>query len=86
MKKMICCVLAACAAGLSLAALCGCAKESARNQYVINAEYLPEEKLLTAEMSVTVPNLTDNAFEELKFQLYPNAYREIGRASCRERV
>ncbi len=76
MKKMICCVLAACAAGLSLAALCGCAKESARNQYVINAEYLPEEKLLTAEMSVTVPNLTDNAFEELKFQLYPNAYRE----------
>lgn len=76
MRKILSCAAAAGIAALSLVGLVGCGGTSARNKYVIDAEYFPEAKMLSAQMTVTVPNLTDNALGELKFQLYPNAYRE----------
>ena len=54
---------------------CGGEKTS-RAQYDITAEYFPEERLLKAEMTALIPNKTENALSELKFELYPNAYRE----------
>ena len=44
--------------------------------YEITAEYVPENRTLTGTAKVTFENVTDEALELLKFQLYPNAYRE----------
>lgn len=43
---------------------------------MIEAEYFPASRTLSAEMRVTVPNATETAFSELKFQLWGNAFRE----------
>lgn len=77
MKKIV--SIALCA-GLILpaaAAFGGCSKKTGgRESYEMNLEYFPETRTLSADMSVTVPNRTENALEELKFQLWANAYRE----------
>ena len=76
MRKLF--ALAACApvlfGALGIAA-CG-GENSSRAQYHITAEYFPEERLIQAEMTALIPNDTDNALHEMKFELYPNAYRE----------
>lgn len=45
-------------------------------RYEINAEYVPEHGMLTGTAKVQFENVFDNELSVLKFQLYPNAYRE----------
>ncbi len=55
----------------------GCQKEiQAPTRYEITAEYSPENRTLTGTVKVTFENCTDNELSVLKFQLFPNAYRE----------
>ncbi len=75
MRRLLCC--AVCALLLcSSVGFVACAKTQARCLYQITAEYFPESRTLSAEMRVTVPNVTETAFGELKFELWGNAYRE----------
>lgn len=76
MRRLISCTAAGFIFAASAAALCACGKAEARNRYKIEAEYFPEERLLSAEMTVTVTNSTENPLGELKFELWANAYRE----------
>ena len=52
-----------------------CAPQTKRGSYSIEAEYFPAERTLKAAMTVTVVNHTNEEWETLKFQLWPNAYR-----------
>lgn len=45
-------------------------------RYEINAEFSPESRTLSGTVKVIFENGTDNEFNALKFQLYPNAYRQ----------
>ena len=56
--------------------IAACASAEKNSKYEITAEYLPEESKLTAEMQFTFVNDTQNALDDLRFELYPNAYRE----------
>ena len=76
MRKTLSLTLAAATAFCFLPALTACKKEAPRGTYHITAEYFPEERLLDAEMTVCAVVGGENAREELKFQLWPNAYRE----------
>ena len=75
MRKIVC-------FGLSAAMLAGaftftaCAPMRQRSSYTIAAEYFPEEQRLEAVMTAEIVNTSDTAWETLKFQLWPNAYRE----------
>ena len=75
MRKIVCCVLCA-GILLPLTAAVGCSSPRKRDGYVMNLEYLPEERKLTAEATLTLSNRTDTELGELKFQLWANAYRE----------
>ena len=46
------------------------------SRYEITAEYMPENETLTGTVKINFENCTDNELSVLKFQLYPNAYRE----------
>lgn len=53
--------------------------KKARNmhtRYEITAEYIPESRSITGSMKLTFENSTENELSVLKFQMYPNAYRE----------
>ena len=76
MRKTLSLTLAAAAAFCFLPALSACKKEAPKNSYHIVAEYFPEERVLDAEMTVQIVMGGENAREEVKFQLWPNAYRE----------
>ena len=73
MKRIMVCVMA-----LALAAGClpfsACSVQKQRNIYKIFAEYADGE--LQAAVEFSFFNDTEEAFDELKFQLYGNAYRE----------
>ncbi len=58
------------------AGLTACKSEPENSCYNIVAEYFPEERLLSAEMTFSFYNDTENALEELKFELWANAFRE----------
>ena len=75
MRKIVCGALCAVliAGVLPLAA---CAKKEPRSRYKITAEYFPRTHTLSAQMTVDVVNTSDNAYGELKFELWPNAFRE----------
>ncbi len=51
-------------------------EEESHTRYEITAEYVPESRTVTGTVKVTFENASENAFDELKFELYPNAYRE----------
>lgn len=53
-----------------------CKTAGAKDEYTLTAEYLPEEGKLCADMTVSAVNNSSNVLSELKFALYPNAYRE----------
>lgn len=53
-----------------------CEKELPRDSYTIVGEYFPEERTLVAKQTVTVYNRTQQAFDELRFQTYANAYQK----------
>ncbi len=58
-------------------ALSGCKnKENSRSRYEITAEYIPENRTVAGTVKVSFENCTDNEIPVLKFQMYPNAYRE----------
>lgn len=46
------------------------------SRYEITVEYAPENETLAGALKFTFENCTDNEISVLKFQLYPNAYRE----------
>lgn len=75
MRRMICLGMSAVLAGGALF-FTGCAPEKGRTAYTLAAEYYPEERMLEATMTADVVNTSDTAWETLKFQLWPNAYRE----------
>ncbi|MDE5897342.1 MAG: hypothetical protein K2H43_05985, partial [Clostridia bacterium] len=76
MRKIVSCILCAGMLVPIAAAASGCSSARERDEYVMTLEYFPEERRLAAETTVTVCNRTQTALEELKFQLWANAYRE----------
>ncbi len=72
-------VLAVCAA-VVLAVLgvgCdGCGENRVRTKYEIVAEYVPDTSTVTGAVKVEFVNDSDNTVEELKFNLFANAYRK----------
>ena len=46
------------------------------SRYEITAEYIPETRTLAGTVKLTFENGTDNEISLLKFNLYPNAYRQ----------
>lgn len=77
MKRILCFLLSAvCLVALAFGAS-GCKKSAGRTcAYEITAEYVPETSTLTAMMKVEYKNTTENEISALKFNMYPNAYRE----------
>lgn len=76
MRKIICFAMGA-AVLASAFGLAGCKKDGGgdTSTYNIHAEYVEETQKLTAEMTAEIVNTTPNPLSELKFQLWPNAYR-----------
>ncbi len=76
MRKILSCAMCA-AVLLSAAVFPSCSPEPAPpSGYTIAAEYFPSEHKLTGDMTVRFSNETELVFDELKFQLWPNAFRE----------
>ncbi len=77
MKRIACCVAAGTLALFCTAGLAACGKGgSGRDLYTIRAAYRAEDKTLTAEMEAEIKNPLPMSTDELKFQLWPNAFRE----------
>ena len=77
MKKILGWVLILVCTALSLVTLSGCKNEGmGYTRYEITAEYIPENRTLTGTEKVTFENGTDSEISVLKFQIYPNAYRQ----------
>lgn len=77
MRKLFLGVLALVLAAVGLPFLGGCQQtEKNAATYEITAEYIPENRTLTGTAKVTFENVTGEGLSVLKFQLYPNAYRE----------
>ena len=81
MKKTICLILAVCTVAGTLT-LTACGKEETRaNEYDIVASYDSETKTLAGTVNFTYYNNTDNEINDLKFNLYGNAFRENSKFS-----
>lgn len=76
MHKIFACALSAALLLGSAPLISSCGEKETNSQYNLTAEYFPEERKLSARMNFTYYNDTENALNELKFELYPNAYRE----------
>ncbi|MBQ8885115.1 MAG: M1 family metallopeptidase [Clostridia bacterium] len=77
MKRTVCLLLAAVLCFGLCFVLVGCGETANANaRYEINVEYLPETATLAGTAKVEYVNNTSNALDELKFNLFPNAYRE----------
>ena len=62
---------------LGIFSFSGCQKSAKiYTRYEITAEYVPESRTLTGTAKVTFENVGEGEFSVLKFQLYPNAYRQ----------
>lgn len=78
LKKTLCILLSA-------VLLCGmftlvsCDNSPQSNRYEITAEYTPDTGMVTADMTFTYVNSTQNEISVLKFNLFPNAFREDAR-------
>ena len=76
-KKMISITLTPLFCLFALPLLIGCEKGvETHTRYEITAEYVPESRTVTGAVKLTFENPTDEELTELKFQLYPNAYRK----------
>ena len=77
-KRIIVCFLTAVFCAVMLVGGCngcgGCAGNTARTAYTIDCEL--NGKTLTATEKVDFYNCYDNAFTQLKFNLYGNAFRK----------
>lgn len=76
MKKFISCAVSIVLIFFSVVALASCGKNHGESSYSLSLEFVPNESKLYGEMEVAFSNTTQNTIDELKFQLYPNAYRE----------
>lgn len=77
MKRFFCLLLSACLLVAAAVLFVGCKKtQSAGCRYEITAEYIPETATLTAMRKVEYRNAGSEEISALKFNLYPNAYRE----------
>lgn len=77
MKRILSVALGLCLLVLLCASFSGCKKSGESGcVYEINAEYEPETSTLSATLKLNYENRTDGAISELKFNLFPNAYRE----------
>lgn len=76
MKKFLCCVCSAALMFFSVFGLVGCTSQDSGASYTMSLEYVPSENKLYGKTEIGFRNETQNALQELKFQLYPNAYRE----------
>ena len=77
MKKIMGITFALICSVICMVAFISCKKDAERySRYEIIAEYVPETKTLAGVVKFTFENVTDNEFSVLKFQMYPNAYRE----------
>jgi len=77
MKKIVSLILFGVSVLTALPFFVSCKKErKVGSRYEITAEYIPENATLTGAVKVQFENVTDNEISVLKFQLYPNAYRE----------
>jgi len=76
MKKIFCCTVSVVLIFFSLIGFGACAHAGTGTAYDLVFEYVPTDSKLYGEMNLTYCNTTQNTIEELKFQLYPNAYRE----------
>lgn len=76
MRKLFCVFLSAAVLAACLPALlfAGCANAASNISYEIECEF--DGETVTGKEKVVFKNFTDNAFSELKFQLYPNAFRK----------
>ncbi|MBR2623380.1 MAG: M1 family metallopeptidase [Clostridia bacterium] len=77
MKKVLGWILIVVCSAVACVTLSGCKNEEiGYTRYEITAEYIPENRTLTGMAKVTFENNTDNEISVLKFQIYPNAYRQ----------
>ena len=77
MRKRLALALSGVLLATALPLLSSCKKEGkVSSRYEITAEYVPENTTLTGTAKITFENATDNEISTLKFQLYPNAYRQ----------
>ncbi len=77
MKKFCSFLITVCLLIGVLNGIVGCAKEEkVGSRYEITAEYLPQNGTLAGTAKVTFQNNENEEISLLKFQLYPNAYRE----------
>ena len=55
----------------------GCKKEEkVASRYEMNVEFSPQTATVSGTVKLTFTNVYDQEIKALKFQLYPNAYRE----------
>ncbi len=77
MKRMFFCVAAGAMMAVAAAGLAACGKKGAkRDSFSIDAAYHAETRTLTANMEAEIANPLPMSTKELKFQLWPNAFRE----------
>ncbi len=76
MKKLLCVAAGALLIAASFG-LTSCAEKGGKRcAYAIDAEYFPETRTLSADMRVDFVNTATVPLEEIKFELWANAYRE----------
>ena len=77
MKKYLAVFVSVCLVAFACFGLVGCGRKSAPNaSYELACEYRPEDNSVTGSLKVTVKNPFAAPLEEIKFFLYPNAYRK----------
>jgi len=77
MKKWLCRVLVVVCAVAGLSFLPACQKkQKTAAKYEIVAEYSPELSTVAGTVKLEFTNPTERALDTIKFNLYPNAYRE----------
>ena len=76
-KKFLCGILLVLSITGSLFGFSGCNDNpEVVSRYEITVEYMPENATLAGTTKITFENHSDNEISVLKFQLYPNAYRQ----------
>ncbi len=77
MKKWLCRVLVVVCGAVWLPSLSSCQKkQKTPASYEIVAEYSPELATIAGTVKISFTNPTERALDTLKFNLYPNAYRQ----------
>jgi len=77
MKRLSAYALAFLFALITFPTLFSCKKKTeVYSRYEITAEYIPESRTLAGAVKLNFENGTDNEISLLKFNLYPNAYRQ----------